>query len=356
MISKKFNLNEATVADKIDQVAEPINAEDNIITPQTPKGIVEQTLDRALVVSRRANKRNTNTYMNVLFIGEAGTGKTTRIRDWCKENNINLFEVRAAGMDDTDLGGAITPDKSGEVVKRLASTEFDVLDRPNSVLFLDEYNRAPSSVRTNLLELINSHVVPDSRQENGQRKLNGFLFTIAAINPASIGYGTDQLDLAELSRFYNVSVPPEKGSLLVWTNKQLDAELEDAKAEKDEEWVKEVLGKKGIANTLLKSKEFVFDTPEDMDKSRESGNGLPLMNRTFTFLLNSCDGTKQDFLDKWNNYCNSNKKTSVERILKDYKDVNDKANDALKGHDSESSVFKKEHSNYDKITDLLSNL
>ena len=85
------------------------------------EGSIETSLNRALKVSKRMQKLgDTGDYPNLLFIGEAGTGKTSRIRAWARKNNVNLFEVRAAGMDDTDLGGAMTP--MGDVVKRLAST------------------------------------------------------------------------------------------------------------------------------------------------------------------------------------------------------------------------------------------
>ena len=74
-----------------------------------------------------------------------------------------------------------------------------------------------------------------------------------------------------------------------------------------------------------------------------NGNGLILTARTLTNLLQNCDGTKEDFLDNWNNFCNSTKKTMVEGILANYQDVDDKANDALKGG-TESEVFSKKAS------------
>ncbi len=342
---------EETVADKIDSLAEPINAEGNVITGASNSGIIEDTLDRALVVNRRINRTSGDDFVNILFVGEAGTGKTSRIRAWAKKNGLNLYEVRAAGMDDTDLGGAITPNKEGTVVNRLASTEFDVLDQPNSVLFLDEYNRAPASVRTNLLELVNSHVVPDPREPNGQRKLKDFLFTIAAINPATVGYGTDEMDMAEKTRFRTIDVPAEKANLLSYLKYKFNKEIEQAGD--DKEWVDELKGKLAIADKLLSSKEFKFDNRKDIEQTQETGNGKALNNRSLTQLLVSCDGTKDDFLKQWNEFVNDLKKPMAQSILKDYIDIDDVANDALKGHKTQSSVFSKEESNLDKISKIL---
>lgn len=53
-----------------------------------------------------------------------------------------------------------------------------------------------------------------------------------------------------------------------------------------------------------------------------------------------CDGTKDDFLDLWSSMVNPLKKSTVEGILANYVDVDDKANDALKT-ETDSQVFKK---------------
>lgn len=246
-------------------------------------------------------------------------------------------------MDDTDLGGVISRGEGdySNVVQRLASTEFDKLDRPRSVLFLDEYNRAPKSVRTNLLELVNSHVVPDPRTESGQRYLPNFLFTIAAINPPTADYDTDEMDMAEKTRFRNVDITPRSDELLRYLTKELQDQADRASSDVRR---KRALGRLQLAQTLLSDKSFEFDSSEDIAKSKESGNGLALNYRTFTNLLFGSDGTKQDFLNNWNEYTNNLKKNMAERILSKYQDIDDKATNALK-YNTASSVFKKEGSN-----------
>ena len=317
-------------------------------------GDIETALNRSLLVAKRMQMfGDRGDYPDLLLVGEAGTGKTSRIRDWAKKNNVNLFEVRAAGMDDTDLGGASVP--MGEVVKRLASTEFDYLEEPNSVLFLDEYNRAPKSVRTNLLELINSHVVPDPRKKeyHGQRFLPNFLFTVAAINPSSAEYDTDELDIAEVSRFRILVVAMQKQLYLNYLNNEIDRKL---KTENLSDKVKlELERKRDLVNTIIPNKLFMFDdarTTAEMKNSNIGNLVAPTNSRTFKKLLKYCDGTKEDFLKMWNGFCNPNQKDIIETILKDYKDKDDKATAALANYDTKNPVFKEKESPEDRYARL----
>ena len=287
-------------------------------------------------------------FTNVLFVGEAGTGKTARVFAWAKANDVNIVLVNASSMDDTDLGGVISKGEHGEVV-RLATTEMDELGtEERSVLFLDEYNRAPREVRTNLLELVNSHVVPDSRAEGGQRFLPNFLFTVAAINPPNGRYNTDEMDDAERSRFRTVDVAFDPINLNQFLSKRFDKLADDPDNDEDERL--EYIRKKAIANRLLTNKKFSFDTPEDMDTGRDryGENYKPLNYRSFTLLLDQSDGTKEDVLALWPQFVNAGKKRMAEDILSDYVDVDDKANAALaKG--TKSDVFAKTTTPWDTL-------
>lgn len=198
-------------------------------------------------------------------------------------------------MDDTDLGGAISPSGDNKTVTRLASTEFDELASvPNSVLFLDEFNRANDNVRGTLLTLINNHTIRDDRVPGKARYLPNFLFTVAAINPADSNYNTRQLDDAEKARFKEVDVTPDPLNLLKYLTTILNREINSPTI--DDESKKEAAGQLSIATALLNNRKFIFDSQEDIDASKESGNGLVLSHRTFTNCLLYSDGTKEDFL------------------------------------------------------------
>ena len=349
IIKKLYRINEDVVNDLL-------NDEDTEVVADGEKSTIEEALDEALEASLMAG--NSGNWQNVLFIGEAGTGKTAIVKKWAKDNGINLVDIKASTMDETDLGGAIAPGgKNNDEVKRLASTELDELDTvPNSVLFLDEFNRARKNVRGTLLTLIQDHTIPDARVPGKARFLKNFLFTIACINPNNAHFNTDDLDSAEKGRFRSVYVAAQPRLWLKWVQKDID---DKATAFKNKpEWVSKLNKRKALITHLVSHPDFKFDSEMDIDKSIDEGNGLALNPRSLTNLLYTSNGTKEDFLKKWNQFCNSLDYTMAERILKNYKDIDDKANDALnhKGGKGLTDNAEEEESTFKKKTDIFSKL
>ena len=333
------------------QAADAIDAEEVVHQNQT-QGQIESALDRALKVAKRTAGKEGVSYPNVLFISEAGLGKTAVCRAWARANGINLVEVRGSTLDPTDIGGLFAPPERGDTrAKKISTGIFEPLEQPNSVLFLDEMNRANKAVRNALLELINSHYLPDpNNPQGGQRFLPNFLFTIATINPPSGEYNADALDPAELSRFRNINLTADNKYILKYLEKIYTEAAEKARKNGDDEEALENEGRKKLAQTLLNSKKFTFDDSQDISMGRDKLDYQyhPLNYRSLNMLLDTCDGTKEDFLDLWNDMCNPLKKSTVEGILANYVDVDDKANDALKA-DTDSEVFKKKKSPLDAL-------
>jgi AAA+ superfamily predicted ATPase len=309
------------VASEVGAVAE-LDADDS-------KGVIEKTLDRLLKVNKLNQKRGHGHFNNVLFEGNAGTGKTSRIKAWAAENGINLLIKKANELDVSDFGVLTTQGGEGKFANKVRTTEFDLLDRENSVLFLDEYNRAPANVRGTLLTLVNDHIILDPQGEEGVKEFPNFLFTIAAINPFNGMYDTKQLDSAEMSRFRHVNVPNEANVILAYFTKKYNQWIADAEAEGDHETAHEDRGRLSILTCLLSNPNFEFDNEEDELKVMEEGNRLPLNSRSLESLISDCDGTKEDFLNLWDEYVNNFKKPMAQMILKNYKDVDDKANQAI---------------------------
>ena len=321
-----------------------------------PYGNVEKALDRALKNARRAQKHGRISGDNVLLVGRAGTGKTERIKEWAKQRGIQLHFTDVQSLDPTDLAGIIARnDENPKYATRLGNTEFHELDEPNSVLFLDEVNRASQEVLGALLTLVQNHLIVDPEAPGGKRPLSGMLFTIAAMNPYNPAYDVNDLDMAMRTRFSTVGVDADNSFQKAFYERFLGKELKEAEEANDPEEIKIIKGQLGIAKALMESSMFRFDNDDEEAEAKDEGS--PSLNpRTLTETLFACDGTKEDFLDIFMEKCNPAKFGMVENILQDYVDVDDKANDALKYGDPENVFAKnttRKASVWDNISDKL---
>lgn len=360
MTLKKL-VEEPTLSDEVEAEAEKKKAEAQIDEPiDADSGQIESALNRALRTAQEQYvlPENERDWPAVLFIGEPGSGKTSRIKAWSKRHNINLYAVQASTMEEVDLNGPVVMDVDDQGRKhatRLASIEFDKLNRPNSVLFLDEFNRARGTVRGTLLTLINDHMIPDAREPGGMRLLENMLFTVAAINPDETTDEVEPMGQAERDRFRAVRIVSDKRHWLAYIQKRL-RDLRKAYEDKgDHKGALAQERKEAIIKKIVSDSKFDFDNSVDLVKARENEgwNKLSLNNRNLTKLLDASDGTKDDFLNLWNEYCNNLRKPLIQRILSSYEDIPDKANDALAGG-TESSIFNRaKKSAYEKISDYL---
>ena len=320
----------------IEQAARALDAEAEIVKDKTT---IEQELDQSLKRALWMQKRDVrNNFPNKLFISMPGAGKTSIIYQWAKANNVNIVYKDCKTMDMSSLGGLLAkPTKADDpYAGRLAVKEFHVLDKPRSVLFLDELNRAPANIQGSLLTLINDHTVWDPSYESEVRYLPNFLFTIAAINPPSFrDPALKPLGTAMQRRFKNIHVTANPMETLKWMRGYYGKLIE---VEDDEEMLKELKGRLAIAEKVLSDPRFTYDTTKDEDEHADDNYWNATSPATFTDLLENTNGTKADVIREWNNYCSYEKKNMIEDILHDYEDIDDKANDAIKD-DSESEVF-----------------
>lgn len=356
-LSEQKPLTEETIG----QAAEKINAEVVDISDEDDDEhnyifrALDRALKRALLIQGKQLKRQ---YPNIMLHGEGGLGKTAMVSQWANRNNINLVNKKASTMDETDLGGAMSPSTERKgIAQRLTTDDFDSLDKPRSVLFLDEYNRARPEVRTPLMELVNNHIIPDNREASGFRFLPNFLFTVAAINPDTKKhrYEVIPLDSAEMTRFSHIDVVPIIKSFKSHILKELKGELDAIGDDEDfADLVLETKGKIKLAETILNSDEFRFDDTKqrDDDWSTPGYNKIPLDYRSFEQAIMNSDGTKEGLLAVWKQNSNNLRYDMIEDILEDYVDVDDKANDALKGG-TDSEIFKKHESNWDLVNNVM---
>ena len=342
---KNIILREGAEDKTLEQAAREIDAEAEEIES---KSELESILDRSLKIALRKQRRgDKGDFPNIMIEGPAGFGKTEIVRQWAQKNDVQLFELNLGQAGPEHIGGLVSYDpEDPNFVKPLANKQLIyALERPRSVLFLDEYNRSKNTIRGTILDLVASHVIPDGTSGTkdggtGKRFLPNFLFTIGAMNPNTAGYrGVDSLDNAEKTRFTHYPSTPNPFEHLKYLKSYYASTIKDAEENGDEEEVLEEKGKLALATAILSDPKFHYTTPETEEKHDDEGNSFhPTNYRSLKSVLDRSDGTKDDLLRIWNSVCDYTQKNLIDDILSDYVDIQDKANDVLRDG-TESSVF-----------------
>lgn len=342
--------------DAVEKAAKELDAE---VSEAEDKTELEKELDfclrRAKFIQARTQKgRRTADYPNLLIEGSAGFGKSAIVSQWAAKNGVNLFTLLASTAGPENVGGIISYNpEDPDFAKVLGNKDLlDALSRPNSVLFLDEYNRAKSSIRATLLTLVNNHTLPSGR---GQEFLPNLLFTVAAVNPVSSAYGgVNAADMAELTRYKRYSVTPNVKEHLRYLNKEYDEEYEDAQEFGDTDAMRAALGKKALASTILTSPLFEYTSLEEEEEHVGDPSFRATNYRTLKLALDESDGKKDELLRNWSSICAYTQKPIIEDILGNYVDVDDKANSVFK-QGTNSAVFKKAANALSKVQTFLKN-
>ena len=175
----------------------------------------------------------------ILIIGPKGTGKTSLVRDFAKNKNVNLesinFSLRTREShligSKTLIDGTVKFDE-GLLIKSM---------KDGNMLYLDELNSAEADVLLRLDEALDDRrqiVLKESTGETVKAKENWFV--VATINPLTHS-GTKELPPQILSRFpvrIRLEYPPE------------DIELEIVKKHVSKEHESEIIQAIKLANTL----------------------------------------------------------------------------------------------------------
>lgn len=332
------------VADAAEQIADDTwKAEDLIPGSEAAISLNNGTgaLNAALITAVRKKKAGDDSdYPNIILSGLAGFGKTAMVKAFCKEHHLNLFECDAKSLDIATVGGIPYPkkDKDGTYKQMpITSSYWDKLSLPNTVLFLDEFNRAQDNVAGTLLGLINNHDLPMTTEgKDGKfstmKHFDNILFTVIAINPASnVFANVAEFTPEKVSRgvlLYNIK--PDRNELLTCLRKIYGQILANPYLDEDTHNVYE--GQLNIAEALLTDRSFTFDDKNDVEKihtdNNSTGDLTQFLNyRTLTGALSACNGTKLNFLSQLYYYRFSDaKQTMIKNILKNYSDKATKGN------------------------------
>lgn len=277
-------------------------------------------LDDCLANAMAGHAAGTHDGVDLLITGLPGSGKTGITKQWAKDRGVNLFYLNAKN---DDLGAILNgfpvdtteTDTEGNIIHKVArsfSSALDRLDEPNSVLFLDEFNRAAPKLRASLLTLINEHTV-EGPSKDGTREFKNLLFTVACINPSvPTDPGAMDLNDAEMSRFVDsLDWDSKADDALKYINFHVNRLLSALKPEDENYTFFYVRYKKilNLANALIGDYRFEFDDRNDLldlfnDKAKM------LNQRAITDALMAHGYSKAKFLnwvDKYSKFLDKDK-------------------------------------------------
>lgn len=290
---------EQNVVNEIKGAGDQIQAKKEIVdldpedTELLTKNDMTNWLDRCLATSIANQKSGATDRANLLICGLPGSGKTAIVYDWAKKSRgadidfitgekisdrkINLVYLNMKNNDlEAYINGYTSIDPNDkDATKQIFSKALNSLDQPNSVLFLDEYNRqTKAQIRGSVLSLINEHYIVGNGP-GGKKYFPNFLFTVAVMNP-SLGSvldpGAADLNDAEKSRFVyrleNQNSDKDTAQQYINNYSNLQVKRELAKKEPDYKLIEKLLRLRHLGLFIVKDPSFHFDgefLPEDIE-------------------------------------------------------------------------------------------
>jgi hypothetical protein len=141
----------------------------------------------------------------VLLEGRHGVGKSQLIEQAARELGIECIVRDLSLMEPPDLIG-LPRQENGRT--KYSPPSF-LPDSGKGLLVFEELNRSEKYMMAPCLQLLTARTLNDYRLPDG-------FMCVAAINPASEGYDTQELDSALLSRFVRIEIVPDVKSWLAW--------------------------------------------------------------------------------------------------------------------------------------------
>lgn len=171
----------------------------------------EETLEKAFMVAR--NEAWNDIPVNIKLSGATGTGKTSITKLLAAKSGMNFDVFSATTLRErSQWFGSFAPDKKTGNLKYQPSDFIKAVQTPNTLVVLDELNRADAKVLNVLLPLLDDQrrtYDPDSNTEIKVAKGVMFIATTNEGGGDDESYeGTEAFDRALVDRFISIDLPP----------------------------------------------------------------------------------------------------------------------------------------------------
>lgn len=179
------------------------------------KAIRELTIDNANSIL--VNVLRTNV---VPFLwGPPGVGKSSLIREICKQQEWKLIDLRLSLLNPVDLRGLPVLDKKNKTAEWYAPSFLPAYDDPNpGLLFLDEINLAPMSTQSAAYQLILDKRIGEYRFPPNWR-------IVAAGNREIDKANVYKISAPLANRFIHFTISPDFKSWSKWANNNVRPEI-----------------------------------------------------------------------------------------------------------------------------------
>jgi hypothetical protein len=157
----------------------------------------------------------------VMLHGSPGIGKSSIIKEIANDFGLKLIDIRLSQCDPTDINGFPSIDHETHKSRYAPMEMFPLLGETvesgysGYLIFLDEFNSAPTAVQAAAYRLVLD-------REVGQYKLHDKALIVCAGNKDTDGAITNRLSTAMQSRLVHLEIAPDHESWLKWATTKGD--------------------------------------------------------------------------------------------------------------------------------------
>ena len=146
----------------------------------------------------------------LLIHGSPGIGKSTIVRDVCRERGIEFIDVRLAQMEPCDIRGLPVPNKEKKVMEWFVNGSWPNDPNSSGILFLDEITSCDKSIAVAAYELVLD------RRLGTLYKVPDNWYIVAAGNLVTDSAVATTMPSALANRFMHVELRDDQEAWLTW--------------------------------------------------------------------------------------------------------------------------------------------